>query len=121
MKSKYSRTNTSRSVHESRVFVGQDMFLVSGYWDSKADINRSVFSVMRIIWRGELSVVCAGRYVPYHKRMKGGHKADIAVKRYVVISFIPLVSILRHQIGLQRSSSTAELSGNLSPERSLTN
>ena len=37
MKSSYSRTGTSRRVHESRVYIGQDMFLVSGYWDPKAD------------------------------------------------------------------------------------
>ena len=83
MKSNYSRTSTSRSVHESRVHVGQDMFLVSGYWDPKADVNRSLFSFMKIIWRGELSVVRAGRFVPYCKRMKHGQKADLAVKRYV--------------------------------------
>jgi len=83
MKNKYSRTGTSLSVHESRVHIGQDMFLVSGYWDPKADVNRSVFAVMKIIWRGELSVVCAGRYVPYYKRMKYGQKAELAVKRWV--------------------------------------
>ena len=81
MKSEYSRTSTSRSVHESRVHIGQDMFLVSGYWDPKADVNRSVYSVMKIVWRGELSVVRAGRYIPYCKRMKAGSKADLAVKR----------------------------------------
>jgi hypothetical protein len=88
MKSKYSRTGTSRNVHESRVYVGQDMFLVSGYWDPKADINRSAFALTKTIWRGELSVVRAGRYIPYHKRMKDGHKADLAVKRYVSFMFL---------------------------------
>ena len=83
MKSKYNRTGTSLSIHESRVYVGQDMFLVSGYWDPKADVNRSVFAVMKIIWRGELSVVRAGRYIPYYKRMKDGQKAELAVKRWV--------------------------------------
>ena len=59
------------------------MFLVSGYWDPKADVNRSVFAVTKIIWRGEISVIRAGKFVPYSKRMKDGRKADVAVKRYV--------------------------------------
>ena len=87
MKSKYSRTSTSRSVHESRVHIGRDMFLVSGYWDPKADVNRSAFALTKSVWRGELSIVRAGRYVPYHKRMKDGYKADLAVKRYVSFMF----------------------------------
>lgn len=111
MKSKYSRTGTSRSVHESRVHIGQDMFLVSGYWDPKADVNRSVFSVTKTVWRGELSVVCTGRYIPYLKRMKDGHKADLAVKRYANSFMIPSVPILTISKGLQRSSSTAERQG----------
>ena len=83
MKSRYNRTATSLSVHESRVLIGADMFLVSGYWDPKADVNRSVFAVTKTIWRGEVSVVRAGRFIPYCKRMKDGRKADLAVKRYV--------------------------------------
>jgi hypothetical protein len=83
MKSKFNRTGTSLSVHESRVYIGGDMFLVSGYWDPKADVNRSVFAVTKIVWKGEISVVHAGRYIPYSKRMKDGRKADAAVRRYV--------------------------------------
>ena len=83
MKSKYSRTGTSLTVHESRVHIGQDMFLVSGYWDPKAEVNRSVLAVMKIVWRGEISVIRAGRYIPYTKYMKDGQKAELAVKRYV--------------------------------------
>ena len=96
MKSKYTRTRTSLSVHESRVYVGADMFLVSGYWDPKADVNRSVFAVAKIIWRGEISVVHAGKFVPYCKRMKDGQKADVAVKRYVssFITYTTLALIL---------------------------
>lgn len=60
------------------------MFLVSGYWDPKADVNRSALSVAKTIWRGELSIVRAGKFIPYRKRMKEGHKADLAVQRYVV-------------------------------------
>ena|ERR1700753_134860 len=88
MESKYTRTSTSRGIHESRVHIGQDMFLVSGYWDPKADVNRSFFALTKIIWKGELSVVCAGRYVPYRKRMNDGHKADIAVKRHVSFTIL---------------------------------
>ncbi|KAF9647793.1 hypothetical protein BDM02DRAFT_3270000 [Thelephora ganbajun] len=85
MKSKYSRTGTSLSVHESHVHIGQDMFLVSGYWDPKADVSRSIFAVTRVIWRGEISVIRAGRYIPYCKRMKDGKKADLAVKRFAEV------------------------------------
>ena len=94
MRGSYSRTWTALSVHESRVHIGRDMFLVSGYWDPKADINRSIFAAMKIIWRGELSVVHAGRYIPYYKRIKDGHKADLAVKRCANSSLIPSISTL---------------------------
>jgi len=83
IKGGFNRTATSLSVHESRVHIGQDLFLVSGYWDPKADVNRSVFAVMKVLWRGEISVIRAGRYVPYSKRMKDGKKADLAVKQCV--------------------------------------
>jgi len=91
MKSKFSRTGTSLSVHESRVHIGEDMFLVSGYWDPKADVNRSIFAVTKIIWKGEISVIRAGRYIPYSKRMRDGRKADLAVKRYVDSFIIPSI------------------------------
>ena len=96
MKSKYHRTSTSLNVHESRVYVDTDVFLVSGYWDPKADVNRSVFAATKIIWRGEISVVRAGKFVPYSKRMKDGRKADIAVKRYVssFVTYTTLILIL---------------------------
>jgi len=58
------------------------MFLVSGYWDPKAIVNRSVYAAMKIVWKGELSVVCAGQYIPYLKRVKDGRKAELAVKRW---------------------------------------
>jgi len=59
------------------------MFLVSGYWDPKADVNQSVWAVAKIIWRGELSVVHVEGYVLYYKCTKDSHKADLTVKRYV--------------------------------------
>lgn len=93
LKNKYTRSSTSRQIHESRVHIGQDMFLVSGYWDPRADVNRSFFTLTKTIWRGELSVVCAGRYIAYRKRMRSVHKADLAVKRSVSFT-IPLVLTL---------------------------
>lgn len=94
LKSHYTRTTTSLNIHESRVHIGRDMFLVSGYWDPKADVNRSVLAIAKIIWRGELSIVHAGRYVPYYKRMKDSHKADLAVKRCVNSFTIRVISSL---------------------------
>lgn len=91
MKSNFSLTGTSLSVHESRVQIAGDMFLVSGFWDPKAGINRSIFAVTKIIWKGEISVICAGQYIPYRKRMKGGSKADLAVKRCVNSFTIPSI------------------------------
>ena len=64
------------------------MFLVSGYWDPKADLNRSVFALTKSIWKGEISIVHAGKYIPYRKRMRDGPKADLAVKRYVSFTIL---------------------------------
>jgi hypothetical protein len=112
MESEFNRTTTSLKVHESRVYVGQDVFLVSGYWDPKADINRSVFAVTKVIWRGEISVVRAGRYIPYTKRMRDGRKADVAVRRYVstfVISFVLTVDVWQLRTVLQASKIPQEV------------
>ena len=94
MKSEYNRTATSLSIHESRVHIGADMFLVSGYWDPKADINRSLFADLKVIWRGEISVIRAGVFVPYWKRMRDGEKAVLAVKRYAYSFMICYVRAL---------------------------
>ena len=112
MKSKYDRTTTSLNVHESRVHIGADMFLVSGYWDPRADVNRSVFAVTKIIWRGEISVVRAGKFIPYSKRMRDGRKADVAVKRYAssfisytILTLIPSCSfaqVFKHRKALRK-------------------
>lgn len=77
---KFTRTRTSLAVHDCRVTVGKDMYVVTGYWDDRAVANRSVFYTTGQVWRGEIMVICAGRYIPYKKRAKNGPAANTAVK-----------------------------------------
>ena len=68
----------SVKVHDCRVMVDGDMYLVSGFWDRYSDVNRSVKTATGLTWKGELMIVKAGRCVPYLKRVKHPFKADIA-------------------------------------------
>lgn len=77
---KFTRTRTSLAVHDCRVTIGKDMYLVTGYWDKGAVANRSVFAATGEVWRGEVIVTCAGRYIPFKKRARNGLAAESAVK-----------------------------------------
>jgi hypothetical protein len=77
---KFTRTHTSLAVHDCRITVGKDIYLVTGYWDDRAVASRSVFAAMGQVWRGEVAVICAGRYIPYKKRVKNGPAAETAAK-----------------------------------------
>lgn len=76
----FKRTRTSLAIHDCRVAIGKDMYLVTGYWDPKSVVNRSVFTGTGEIWKGEIIVTCLGRYIPYNKRVKNGPRAAIAAK-----------------------------------------
>jgi len=77
-------------VHDCRIIVGEDMYLVSGYWYRYGGINRSVKAATGLTWRGELVVVKAGRMIPYLRRVNRPHQAEIAAKKYVSC-FLPLL------------------------------
>lgn len=73
----------SAKVHDCRVMIGVDMYLVTGYWYRYSAINRSVKTATGLTWRGELIVVKAGRSIPYLKRVGRSHQADVAAMKYV--------------------------------------
>lgn len=79
----------SAKVHDCRVVIGTDMYLVTGYWYRHSSINRSVKTATGLTWRGELVVIKAGRFVPYLKRINRPHQADIAAMKCVSRTYLP--------------------------------
>ena len=73
----------SVKVHDCRVVLGADMYLVTGYWYEYSDVNRSVKTATGLTWRGELVIVRAGRTIPYLRRVSRPYQADIATKKCV--------------------------------------
>ena len=79
----------SVKVHDCRVVVDGDMYLVTGYWDRYSDVNRSVKTATGLTWKGEIVVVKAGRYIPYLKKVNRPFKVDIAAMKYVSCTHLP--------------------------------
>ncbi|KAF9783284.1 hypothetical protein BJ322DRAFT_1021990 [Thelephora terrestris] len=73
----------SVKIHDCRVVVGADMYLVTGYWYRYCDINRSVKTSTGLTWRGELTVIKTGRFIPYLKRVSRPYQADIAAAKFI--------------------------------------
>lgn len=81
MEERLDTPRRSVRIHDCRVVIGADMYLVTGYWYRYGGINRSVKTATGLTWRGELVVVKAGRYVPYLKRVSRPHQADLAAAK----------------------------------------
>lgn len=79
----------SVKVHDCRVVVGEDVYLVTGYWYRYADTNRSVKTATGLTWKGELVVVKAGRFIPYLKRVDRPLQADVAATKYASLANLP--------------------------------
>ena len=75
----------SIKVHDCRIVIGANMYLVTGYWYRYSDVNRSVRTATGLTWRGEIVVINAGRSIPYLKRVKHTRQADIAMSKYVML------------------------------------
>jgi hypothetical protein len=80
----------SVQIHDCRVMVGVDMYLVTGYWDRYGFKNRSIKAAIGVVWKGEITVVKAGRYIPYQKRVSRPREANLAVKKCVLLSLSSL-------------------------------
>jgi hypothetical protein len=106
----------SVKIHDCRVVVGADMYLVTGYWYRYCDINRSVKTSTGLTWRGELTVIKTGRFIPYLKRVSRPYQADIAAAKYVSCSHLsaPLYVDSTSSPGLFASTSCFRAPGNAS-------
>ena len=68
---KFSKKVKSNRIHDCTVVVGNDVFLVSAYWDEAANPNRAVETVCPgLEWRGEIAIVQAGRFVTFYKQVR---------------------------------------------------
>lgn len=69
-------------VHDCRVTVGRDVFLIVAHWSSDATPNLALKATCGgLEWRGDLSVVQMGTHVPYYKRCKTPSAVNTAISR----------------------------------------
>jgi len=69
-------------VHDCRVIVGRDVFLIVAHWLPDAIPNLALKAACGgLEWKGELSIVQIGRYVPFYKRFKTPSAVNTAISR----------------------------------------
>jgi hypothetical protein len=79
---RFSKRVKQNDIHECTVTVGRDTFLISAYWEGKDSPNTAVeVACPGLEWRGEITVVQAGRFVTFYKDVKNLSVASKAVSK----------------------------------------
>ena len=69
-------------VHDCRVVVGRNVFLIVAYWSPDTTHNLALKTACGgLEWRGELSIVQMGTHVPFYKRCKTPSAVNAAISR----------------------------------------
>jgi hypothetical protein len=78
----FSTNPSPGDVHDCRVTVGRDIFLIVAYNSPDAIPNLALKTTCGgLEWKGELSVVQMGMHVPYYKRCKTPSAINTAISR----------------------------------------
>ena len=82
MEEVFSIAPSPRDVHDCRVVVGRDVFLIVAHWLPNAIHNLALKTACGgLEWKGELSIVQIGKFVPFYKRFKTPSAVNTAVSR----------------------------------------
>jgi hypothetical protein len=82
MEESFSANPSPGDVHDCRVTVGRDVFLIVAYWSPDALPNLALKTTCGgLEWKGELSIVQMGVHVPYYKRCKTPSAVNAAISR----------------------------------------
>lgn len=82
MEDVFSTVPSPGDVHDCRVVVGRDVFLIVAHWSPDAIPNLALKATCRgLEWRGELSIVQMGTHVPFYKRCKSPSAVNAAISR----------------------------------------
>lgn len=92
---KFSQPTAGREIHDCKVVVGGNIFLITAYWEEDDHKNRAVGSAGKgLIWRGEVAVVQVGRLKPFYKRPKNPSSVNKAVARFVPLLWTRMLFLL---------------------------
>ena len=81
---RFSQPTTGNEIHDCKVVVDKDVFLITAYWKEDSHRNRAVEAAGKgLRWRGEIAVVQVGRLTPFYKHPKSPSSVNKAVARFV--------------------------------------
>ena len=82
MEDTFSTIPPPGEVHDCRVVVGCDIFLIVAHWSPNATPNLALKTTCGgLEWKGELSIVQIGKYVPFYRCFKTPSAVNAAVSR----------------------------------------
>lgn len=82
MEETFSTNPAPGDVHDCRVTVGRDVFLIVANWSPDSIPNLALKATCGgLEWKGELSIVQMGTFVPYYKRFKTPSAVNAAISR----------------------------------------
>jgi hypothetical protein len=86
---RFSQPIAGKEIHDCKVVVDKNVFLVTAYWKEDSHRNRAVETAGKgLRWRGEIAVVQVGRLTPFYKRPKNPSSVNKAVARSVFTLWI---------------------------------
>lgn len=84
---RFSQPTVGSDLHDCKVVVDGNVFLITAYWKEGKHKNRAVETAGKgLMWRGEIAVVQVGRLRPFYKRPKNPSCVNKAVARFVFLS-----------------------------------
>jgi hypothetical protein len=82
MEEVFSSAPSPGDVHDCRVVVGRNIFLIAAHWSPNAIPNLALKTTCGgLEWSGELSIVQMGTHVPFYKRCKTPSAVNAAISR----------------------------------------
>ena len=86
----FAKTVDPQEIHDCRVSVGKDRFLVTAYWNGTEAPNAAVKKASGgLDWRGEIAVVQTGQVVVFYKQICHTSAVKKVLAKYVFQIFRP--------------------------------
>lgn len=84
---RFSHPIPGNDIHDCKVVVDKNIFLITAYWKEDDHRNMAVESAGKgLRWKGEIAVVQVGRLTPFYKRPKNPSSVNKAVARFAFSS-----------------------------------
>ncbi|KAF9790772.1 hypothetical protein BJ322DRAFT_1104420 [Thelephora terrestris] len=84
IKDEFSQPIAGNEIHDCKVIVDKNVFLITAYWKEDGQRNMAVESVGKgLRWKGEIAVVQVGKFTPFYKHPKNPSSVNKAIARFV--------------------------------------